>query len=248
MLNERMEQIQNRIKQVMTAAEERYGVDFSEVQVRFDLRGRCAGIAGYQGTMFGERNYFLRFNCDMIKTDAFKHLIDDTVPHEIAHIVCYMRPELGRRHDAGWKRVCRALGGTGERCHSEQVVFANGKTFQYKSTVGRLVTVSERTHRKIQMGATYLLKRGGGQITKLSEWMRFQPGVVQMAEAPAAPRVAPKATTTKTGSKAEKVREFIRLAKRNDMPQSTVIWTAQVELGMPKSQAQRYVIENWDRV
>lgn len=244
MLNERMEQIQNRIKQVMKAAEERYGVDFSEVQVRFDLRGRCAGIAGYQGTMFGERNYFLRFNCDMIKTDAFKHLIDDTVPHEIAHIVCYMRPELGRKHDAGWKKVCRALGGGGERCHNEQVAFANGKSYQYKTTAGRLVILSEKRHRNIQMGATYTVRRGGGQITKACEWVLFKPGVAQLAEGHT---VAPRAVALKTGSKAEKVREFIRLAKRNDMTQSSVIWTAQVELGMSKGQAQRYVTENWDR-
>jgi hypothetical protein len=31
------------------------------------------------------------------------------------------------------------------------------------------------------------------------------------------------------------------------MGQSSVMWTAQVELGMSKSQAQRYVLENWDR-
>ena len=258
MLNERIKQVQERCKQVFAEAQGKYGTDFSEVQVRFDLRGRCAGIAGYKGRLSGKRDYFLRFNRDMIMNDGFKHLIEDTVPHEIAHIVCFMRPELGRNHDAGWKQVCRALGGGGERCHTEQVVYANGKTYQYKSTTGRLITLSEKRHRDIQMGATYTVKRGGGQLLKTCEWVVFKPGIVQLAETPAvapvvpkivvAPKaVAPKTVVLKSSSKAEQVREFIRLAKRNGMGQSSVMWTAQVELGMSKSQAQRYVLENWDR-
>jgi SprT protein len=257
MLNERMAQIQERIKKVIADAQTRYGVDFSDVQVRFDLRGRCAGIAGHKGGLFGKRAYFLRFNRDMINTNAFKHLVEDTVPHEVAHIICFMRPELGRNHDAGWKRVCRKLGGSGERCHTEQVVYANGKTFQYKTTAGKLITVSERIHRKIQMGSSYTVKRGGGKLLKTCEWVPFHPGMVQLAEspAPAAPKTAVPVTTPKDAapnatagvSKAERVREFIRLAKRNGMGQSSVMWTAQTELGMSKSQAQRYVLENWDR-
>ncbi len=259
MQNERMKQVQERIQKVIVAAQTRYGVDLSDVQVRFDLRGRCAGIAGYRGGTFDKRSYFLRFNRDMINTDAFKHLIKETVPHEIAHIVCFMRPELGSNHDAGWKQVCRTLGGTGERCHSEQVVYANGKTYQYKSTAGRLITLSERIHRKIQMGNSYTVKRGGGKLLKTCEWVVFKPGVVQLAEGPApaataVPKtvmpkaVAPKTVAPKAGmSKAEQVREFIRSAKRNGMGQSSVMWTAQTELGMSKSQAQRYVLENWDR-
>jgi predicted SprT family Zn-dependent metalloprotease len=257
MQNERMTQIQERIRKVMADAQARYGVDLSGVQVRFDLRGRCAGMAGYKGGLFGKRAYFLRFNRDMIHTDAFNHLINDTVPHEIAHLACFMRPELGDNHDAGWKRICRELGGSGERCHQEQVVYANGKTFQYKTTAGRLVTVSEKIHRKIQMGVSYTVKRGGGKLLKTCEWVLFKPGVVQLAEGPAAAPaakdpvnapVAPKAAAPKTGtSKAEQVRGMIREAKRDGRGQASVIFLAQTVLGMSKSQAQRYVIENWDR-
>jgi predicted SprT family Zn-dependent metalloprotease len=245
MQNERMMQIQERIRKVFADAQTRYGVDLSDVQVRFDLRGRCAGVAGYKGGLFGKRSYFLRFNRDMLHTDAFKHLIEDTVPHEIAHLTCFMRPELGSNHDAGWKRVCRELGGSGERCHQEQVVYANGETFQYKTTMGKLVTVSERIHRNIQMGTSYTVKRGGGKLLNTCEWVQFRPGVVQLAEGhAAAPKVpAPKAST----SKADTVRKMIRDARAQGNEQQAVIESVIISLGMARSMAKKYVTENWDR-
>jgi SprT protein len=254
MQTERMVQIQERIRKVMSDAEARYGVDLSGVQVRFDLRGRAAGMAGYKGLLFSKhRDYFLRFNRDMIHNDGFKHVLEDTVPHEIAHIVCYMRPELGSKHDSGWKRVCRSLGGNGERCHTEQVVYAKGNTYQYKTTHGRLVSVSETIHRNIQMGAIYGVKRGGGKLNQQCEWSLFRPGMVQQAAAPAAPKAAPaapsvpKAAAPAGMSKAEAVRAAIRQAKARGDGQAVVIEAVIQLLAMPRSMAKKYVTENWSR-
>jgi len=156
-VTERIEQVRKRCTEVIANIKTLYGIDCSNVQIRFDLRGRVAGMAGCRFNFFGGSTFdhFVRFNVDMIANDSYDHIINDTVPHEFAHIVCYMNPLLGRNHDAGWKKVCMALGGSGERCHSEKVSYAKGKTFQYLTTVGRLVTVSENRHRKIQSGVTY---------------------------------------------------------------------------------------------
>jgi predicted SprT family Zn-dependent metalloprotease len=44
-----------------------------------------------------------------------------TVQHELAHAVCF-RTGAGDDHNAGWKRVCREMGGDGERLLSTKAV------------------------------------------------------------------------------------------------------------------------------
>jgi predicted SprT family Zn-dependent metalloprotease len=44
----------------------------------------------------------------------------DTVIHELAHAVCF-RLNMERGHGADFKSVCRAMGGTGERCVRAEV-------------------------------------------------------------------------------------------------------------------------------
>ncbi len=136
-------------------------LDFANVAVRFDLKGRAAGMACRRG-----RHYFMRFNADMLEREAFDHIINDTVPHEIAHLVCFMDPSLGRNHDYGWATVCRKLGGSGARCHKEEVVYGKGSTYEYTTDKGHTYRVSETIHKKIQLGREYTLRGGKGKITK----------------------------------------------------------------------------------
>jgi SprT-like family. len=44
-----------------------------------------------------------------------ERVLDDVIPHELAHIVCMLRPQYGHshNHDAGWQAVCKRLGGSG---------------------------------------------------------------------------------------------------------------------------------------
>lgn len=43
-------------------------------------------------------------------------VLEDVVPHELAHVVCMLRPQHGHghNHDEGWAGVCARLGGTGD--------------------------------------------------------------------------------------------------------------------------------------
>lgn len=246
-MHNRIEQVRRRCMEVFAVARAKYGVSLSNVQIRFDLRGRVAGMAGYKTSM-GKRHYFLRFNVKMICSDSFKHIFNDTVPHEIAHLVCFENPQFGDNHNAGWKRVCRALGGNGERCHNEEVAYANGATYQYTTSNGKIVNLSQIRHRKIQKGMVYRFKYGWGHIDRNSKWVivgspahRAQ-NTVQIAEkpTPAAPKV--EGTT-----KADKVRSLIKLAKANGMDAEAVVTAVVAQLGMHKTQAARYVSENWER-
>jgi SprT protein len=162
-MQSQINQVLQRCKEVFKEAQARYGVDLSATEIRFDLRGRAAGMAGMR---FGHT--VLRFNRDMLGREAFDHLLNNTVPHEIAHLVCFVKPSLGRNHDAGWARVCRALGGNGETCHSEKVVLGKGYTYEYVSTRGHVVRLGQRHHDYLLSGRSLELRRGLGTITNSS--------------------------------------------------------------------------------
>lgn len=162
-----MEQIRNKCKEVYAVALRLYGLDLTPVRISFDLRGRAAGKAG--GKRYADpdvSNYFMKFNRDMLTREAFDYMLNETVPHEIAHIVCFAKPELGKNHDHGWARVCRALGGTGARTHKEDVVYGKGTTYEYTTDRGVTVRLSERRHRYVQAGGTLNYRSGKGTVTK----------------------------------------------------------------------------------
>lgn len=156
--------VSEKFKQVCALAETRYGVNMSNVRLSFDLKGRVAGWASRKGAV-----YSVRLNKDMItrgNPEVLKNMIEDTVPHELAHIVCFMKPELGRNHDYGWQSVCRALGGTGKRLHDVETVRGRGATYEYTSSHGHKIRVGERHHQRIQRGERVLLRKGKGSLYK----------------------------------------------------------------------------------
>jgi|APCry1669188970_1035186.scaffolds.fasta_scaffold16629_5 predicted SprT family Zn-dependent metalloprotease len=172
MFQERKAEVIKKVQELTRKTKELYDVDLPKVDVRFDLRGRCAGWAGYKGT-----EYFMRFNQDMMVNSSWDHLINDTVPHELAHIICFFKG-WDRGHGRMWKMVCRALGGTAERCHQETVTYAHG-TVYYTSTTGHVIPVSKQRHTKIQRGATYTFRGGKGTITMFCSYSSKAPEVPQ---------------------------------------------------------------------
>jgi predicted SprT family Zn-dependent metalloprotease len=161
-------QVQEKCKQVIEAAKRIYNVDLSVVRVGFNLKGRVAGWAQWKRRL-GVASYTVRFNHDMIvrgDAEVLRDMVEDTVPHEFAHIVCYMRPELGKNHDGGWQRVCVALGGTGKRTHDLEVVYGKGATYEYTTDRGHKVRMSERHHKKVQAGIPLRYRKGLGTVTQ----------------------------------------------------------------------------------
>jgi len=156
MLLDRINEINTKIRTLATRAESIFGIEMPPITILFDLRGRCAGQAIQRGNQFS-----MRFNRDMMMNEGWDHIIKETVPHELAHIICYVNPSLGRNHDAGWNRVCRLLGGSGERTHQEQVVYAKGKTYIYTTSTGHTVSLSSIRHRKVQNGSSYNCRERG---------------------------------------------------------------------------------------
>lgn len=154
-----------RTKEVFGLAESLYKVDMSGVYVQFDLVGRDAGQAGVLDDIF-----FIRFNSDMLRRSAATHVHDESVPHEVAHIVCFKIPELGSGHNEGWVSVCKSLGGVGTTMHNEEIVYGKGATYEYITTTGAKVRVSQQIHKRVMAGHTYTFGRGQGFICKGCEY------------------------------------------------------------------------------
>jgi predicted SprT family Zn-dependent metalloprotease len=159
MFEERRRQVEARCKELISLAETKFGIIMPPVEIRFDLRGRSAGQAGRKRTLKGD-HYFMRFNTDMMVGSGWEHLYKDTIPHELAHVICFYR-ENDRAHGKWWRWTCRQLGGSGERCHSEEIEYAKGKTWYYVTKSGAVVTLSSIRHRKVQSGVSYLFKQFG---------------------------------------------------------------------------------------
>jgi predicted SprT family Zn-dependent metalloprotease len=252
-----------RTQEVLNKAEALYGVKINP-SIAFNLRGRVAGWAGCKFCFLTRKatQFSLRFNRELITGNHFDDMMNNTVPHEVAHLVCYARPELGRKHDGGWKRVCMALGGNGDRCHNYDVV-VKGR-WDYLTDLGNKVSVTKKHHAYVQQGGTLRFKRGLGMITKssmcapsgqLQVTPKSDGTVVVRTQPKNEPAVTPKKEITKPVpvSKdgeltwAEKVRRLIRANKPEGMSMDTVIVLA-MDLGMTKERAKSCVKAHWNKI
>ena len=170
MIRERTQQVHARVAELLRQANELYGIRMPRIDVRCDLRGKCAGMAGYR--VWGQ--FYVRFNIDMIGNDSWEHIIRETVPHEVAHIVCFFR-KVDDGHGRAWQATCRALGGTGKRYHDQPVTYAKGRTYYYRTTVGSIVALSAIRHRRVQQGGVYVF-HDGGRVTRNCGFSLEAPG------------------------------------------------------------------------
>ena len=271
---DRVEEFQQHVQNVLAKARQLYNIPL-DVRVTFDLKGAIAGQARCKMCRQTgvTSDYHLRFNSDLIQGKHFDDMIHETIPHEIAHLVTYAEPRLGYKHDAGWRKICKALGGNGRTRHNMEVSYRGG-SFVYRATCGTLVTVSKIMHNKIQKGSDRVLKSTGGlvnrfcawalqgqplppvpQMRKITEitWPQFaDPPVEQVAQPSVKPHVhvQPVVQTSKKGQLtwAEKVRQLIKAHKPQGTSQHTVIILAITNLGMTKERARSCVKAHWDKV
>lgn len=258
-MQQQIEQIKAKVQECIKLAEAKFGITMPHVEVRFDLKGRAAGMAGMINRFSGQQ-FYLRFNVQHMQLGGktWEHLLNDTVPHEVAHTVCQAFPKFGRNHDQGWKRVCIALGGNGSTRYGEQdapEAVAQQRPWVYITTTGHEVRVTNVIHKKIQhQHAGYIMKGGKGKINRECQYSYMtapaqraaaKPVVVQQPAPVAAPvqRTALPAVAPATASKAEQVRAMLR---RGNTAEQVVEWAVSV-LGMKAALARTYVKNNIGR-
>lgn len=148
-----------RVEEVAYIADDTFNTDIGScVSVSFNVKGKVAGKAYWDGQ--------IKLNpeaCDKY----FKEMMEEVIPHEVAHLVCFQKPFLGKGHNKRWKRVCKQLGGTGERCHSFQLT-PGRKVTKYKYAIGdgTEITLGAIRHNKIQDGHLYWMNPQGTESGK----------------------------------------------------------------------------------
>lgn len=125
------------------------------IELDFRNMGRTAGTASIRG---GVRK--LSFNEQQLCQEYIQNLLKVTIPHEVAHMVCFEKPELGRNHNHGWKRVCIALGGTGDRCHDMPLAKVRRTRKAIYEIAGTELPVGLIQHKRIQSGTIYRCNLG----------------------------------------------------------------------------------------
>lgn len=140
----------------------------------FSLRGTTAGMACMRRSINPIDGFFgtIKLNKDMIANGSYDHILNETLPHELAHIIC-MNLNIGKGHDNTWKAVAQFLGCKGNRCHSEPVVYAKGVTYLYTCTRGTQVAMSQIKHKRIQFEGMTYITRAGGKLHKECAYTRM---------------------------------------------------------------------------
>ena len=255
-------QIKAKVKECMALANELYDFDlkYNELDITFKSKGQAAASAWSRGHRYDapcDRQYGLKFSTESASLDS-DEMLNDTVPHEVAHLVCMYSPRYGDNHDSGWKRVCRALGGTGKRTHSQ--VLTKGsykKQYLYRTPSGQEFKFGAKRHRTVQRGGSYTSRRGRETInsscfvriissdehrrehTKQVNEYRANAGSPQIpTSSPKRPTRKPARRTPTTGSLSKKQQAMMIYKAETD--KSTIISRFMSELSMTAAGASTY--------
>ena len=233
----KVEAVEAKVKECIALAEKKFCVEMPNVAVRFDLTGKAAGVA-----MRRWNTYTLRFNPRHMALGGktWDHILNDVVPHEVAHTVCQSNPRVGHGHNRGWKNVCLALGGNGQRCYTDEdtpelAAQTELPPYVYITTTGVEIRITKVRHNKIQRGSQYTV-RGKGELNRecAFNYMVATPATAPKVTARKAPRKA-------TGTKADLIRAQIALGKTKD---ECIAYGVMV-LNMRRALAKTYVNNNW---
>ena len=160
-MNQHKQPILDKVREVVALAQRRYGFDirFQDLDIKFVEKGRAAAQASHRRMT---NQYGLKFSLESADLDI-KEMLEDTIPHEVAHLVNFYDSSTGSNHDGGWISTCIALGGSGARCHTQVLTKAKyRKSYVYVTSSGNeRIIKSAAKHNRIQRGATYTIRRTG---------------------------------------------------------------------------------------
>ena len=162
-------------------------------RVIYEKRGRTAGTANYATNTIDINEPLLERHPD--------EMINDTVPHEFAHLVSYaVYGRHGKGHGQVWKSVMVALGQEPTRCHNLDTEGLEGvknkQKFVYSCTCGARHAVGPVLHKKIQRGSTHYCRRCQTQLSRLPYQAMGNVSYSAARAAAAAPRAVPAQAAT----------------------------------------------------
>jgi len=150
------------IQDCLFMAEKLFGKGVTAPVVRYDLVGRSAGQAVYE--KFGKTPHVIRVNPILLNENE-EYIVNQTVPHEMAHVVIHQFYEDRGIHVKGhgneWKRVMRYFGLQPNRCHSLdtttiQAIKNKGEEYHFNcGCVGQVYNLSKKKYDKHLNGVVF---------------------------------------------------------------------------------------------
>lgn len=161
-------QIIQEVENCYSRAESLLGRSFSRPRVTFKQRGKIAGSAHLLKNE-------LRFN-DILLHDNLTQFVQEVVPHEVCHLLCFELYGRVQPHGMQWKKLMKMLFNLeGKRCHQMDTHKVQGKTFTYYCSCGE-IKLSIRRHNKIQRGQQqYRCKQCRSVLIKQTTAFKMRP-------------------------------------------------------------------------
>lgn len=154
-----LRQAEQHTRSLLLRASRRFGLAPPPLAVRFDLRGKTAGMVKFQRG----QAYVVRYNPRLLAENR-DDFLTQTVPHEVAHVVTNLLfGPRAKPHGAQWQTVMRYFGAEPRRCHGYDVSGAPPRRlrrFDYHCAC-RTHRLTSIRHNRIQAGGTYLCRHCG---------------------------------------------------------------------------------------
>lgn len=151
---ELVKQIEDKTLDCLLTLQDKLKITLSIPVIEFKQIGRKAGYAYYNENK-------LVLNPDFFNNGHADEMINDTLPHEIAHLVAVKKfGECGKGHGPNWKYVMRLLGLTPKRCHNYdlegvKVRRRSESNFVYKCSCRDKIFLTQIRHNRHQSGRPY---------------------------------------------------------------------------------------------
>ncbi len=150
------------IWEVATETFEGFNLKLSDVPVVLTDANRSAGCLKTRRRS-GELEYNLEYNTKVMDMDWEE--MEDTIPHEIAHLVDRIVSGGKSNHGPRWQRIAKILGCTAKRTHSVPIAASRRqRRYTYVATCGTEIELTTQMHNKVQRGQSRTLRGTRGRI------------------------------------------------------------------------------------
>lgn len=131
-----------KLRESIETAERHFKRRFVLHEFTFDLKGSSAGQMRYRAD-----RYTIRINRVLLEQDP-RHVIDQTVPHEVAHLVARQVYGLGiQSHGEEWSSIMQNVFGLQpDRCHHIDTSTASPRPYVYACKCIKHYRLSKRMH------------------------------------------------------------------------------------------------------
>jgi len=143
-----------RLEECYQLAETRFERQFPRPLVELDLRGQRAGVAYLQRNL-------LRFNAQMYR-DHSEDFLQQTVPHEAAHLIAHHLFGLAiRPHGPEWQSIMVGLFKLPAQRYHDYPVKRRGTRYLYRCQCADNIPFTPQRHAWVSRGRQYQCRRCG---------------------------------------------------------------------------------------